>query len=1532
MVASRCRHEGVDVSVATLLRCRSLMDVAEACERLVGKTAVEYRGPSSITLAPVESGGGLLETDLTAIHNIHLTPEDVKSVSPCTPMQEGLLLRQTQSQKSVPGLNRIALRVTSSHGTDCISGDKLVQAWIRVCNAFDILRTVFASSHDGLFRQIVLKHGQPWIEEVEGDVNSLRKYPAPAVLTESTPPHRFLFSCTPDAAWIRIDISHVPVDPSTVSKICEQLALACQGTVAAADGPSLGFFTKQIQRRRGESLKFWTDFLIGASPTLIQPITRADSNLDSGRGKVRVPLTHGSRMTRFCKQYVVTSANVLQVAWAAALRLLTLNPRPTFGCVIDERYAMEGASGVMGPLLAMTVCKVDLTQKRSISALLSQVREDFATGLQNTALSLAELHDSLGLTTSPLFNTVLSLVRHEAQIMNVAGHISVTTMEFDDNNEYAIMVKAASSETIEVWLDYDKSQITPFSASAIAEMFATTVEIALESPSEPVDALLKARVPPMAGRAPFSLLRFDVASDVKRKATLQTRLPKGAIEDIIPCMPSQESLIAASITETQQNLAQYVFEAVDEATFDRLKQAWEKLFATHAVLRTRIVSLDGLGTFQVIAKPAAIQWATDDDLDDFLEWDRAISVSYGEPCCRLGSTLRSGDGCFLIASIHRAVCDERAWRRLIDDLDAAYHHRDLNDMAPPRAMMGFISGQDRKESVRFWERRLQGFEEAVAFPELALGPADQVKRAALSTTVATPTTQCEVSARILFNAGWALCLSRISGSRQCTFGWNVDIRDALPATIENPAIGLTSVTVPFPVDIDSNSTGEELIASVETLLLDMLPFVFHYDEVIKSGGDASSTSSFHTVLAVTDKPHHALFANPLPVPVQVAEIWKPPLIIECEVSAEGSRIDLDFDSTVLSPERADLLLHQYVHAIDQLVSQTHAPLSYLRALSEPEMDLLGTCNAISLVASRSLVHDAIADVARKNPRATAVSSWDGSLSYQELESLSSLGTGKLLDQGMQENDVVPVLFEKSAATIIAYLAILKAGGAILPLDVTQPDERLKSILSSAHCSIAISSRGLRSTDTTMSGVIAMDLDDWKALSSSKNALFAAGASAVGHESVCYVIFTSGSTGTPKGIEVTHLNLMTAAMALTPQLGITTETKTLQATNLIFDASMGDIFFTLLAGGCLCVPREPQLREDISATLHRTGANFAFITPTMARLLIPSEVPTLKTLALIGEPVTREIAEAWAPRVRFLNCYGPAETTILTSCNHVSAQNVNRFANVGIPPASRYWIVDPADHNILVPLGCSGELLIEGPQAARGYLGDGKQTVERFIPPPRWFKEFPGFQSTHRLYKTGDIAMQEPDGSVVIQGRKDTQIKLRGRRIELGDVEFHLRRVADTSWSVVVETFTAKQDIVLAAFMAPMGKENSSEMMLRPLEQGKFFHRELRRVLPGYMVPEIFIRLDVIPRSGVGKTDRKRLREMGAALSPQDIKRYSVYNAPDAQGEGDARGKGTMLESQMCRLWPEVLDIPMSTIATTDNFFALGGNSIRVGVY
>lgn len=616
------------------------------------------------------------------------------------------------------------------------------------------------------------------------------------------------------------------------------------------------------------------------------------------------------------------------------------------------------------------------------------------------------------------------------------------------------------------------------------------------------------------------------------------------------------------------------------------------------------------------------------------------------------------------------------------------------------------------------------------------------------------------------------------------------------------------------------------------------------------------------------------------------------------------------------------------------------------ALSESDRALIWKWNAKVPLAENVCIHKLFERIVQANPDAPAIHAWDGRLTYQDLDQRSSCVAQHLVEAGVGPGAILPLLFEKSMFTVVALLGVVKAGASFVLLDTKLPEARLKVIASQITASMILTSplyAGL--ADRLASKVLVVDR--MVSLLPTASNLGQHRDDQTSPSSTLYVVFTSGSTGTPKGVVISHANFASAVKYQATRLRMDSETRMFEFTRYGFDVAIATILMTLLTGGCLCVPSEIDLAERMEETMIAMAVTAFNITPTIAQILSPSRLhrfsPALKSVMMSGEAMNSSILAKWTEFFQVSDIYGPSECTPFSTAEISRKGEESQQKTIGKGIGSVTWVVQPDDPGQLVPIGAIGELVLEGPIVGQGYLNDPTTTDAAFICNPTWLltgcNERPGRSS--RLYKTGDLVRYHTDGSLIYLGRKDTQKKIRGQRIELGEVEGCAQRALGDI-EVVADICTmgdAPETDQLIAFVkspsslygedAKMNGDQTSNtaatIILPPNDwtraASKTIKGALFQILPSYMVPSFVLPVAQIPRQiSSNKTDRKLLRDTVSGLSLQQLLTYETVESVAC------RAPATDEERTLQDLYANALNI-QTDIGADDHFFQLGGNSI-----
>ncbi|TDB42120.1 amino acid adenylation domain-containing protein, partial [Photorhabdus luminescens] len=600
------------------------------------------------------------------------------------------------------------------------------------------------------------------------------------------------------------------------------------------------------------------------------------------------------------------------------------------------------------------------------------------------------------------------------------------------------------------------------------------------------------------------------------------------------------------------------------------------------------------------------------------------------------------------------------------------------------------------------------------------------------------------------------------------------------------------------------------------------------------------------------------------------------------------------------PARLCGYMQQALESLVEALEQAPAmPVRALEILPETERTLLlTTWNTTETVYPDQLcIYQLFEQQVEQTPDATALIYQEQILSYAELNSCANRLAHQLIEFGVTPDQRVAICVTRSPAMVVALLAVLKAGGAYVPLDSTYPAERLAYILNDTAPSVVLADATGRAAlgEEALARLTVLDPNILPDQPDSNLSV-----SALTPQHLAYVIYTSGSTGQPKGVMVEHHAVYQRYLGFNEIYAVTAQDRVLQFSSFAFDAAVEE-FFSSLCNGATLVIRDDSWLASVQEFITLIRRNH--ITVTSLPTLFWSELAVrnnslslpdcLRLIIIGGETVQKSAIQAWftqeTHRPRLLNTYGPTENTVIATCKEILSSADDR--SIG-RPVSHTCIYLLDSYGQPVPLGSIGEMYIGGVGVARGYLNRPALSAERFMPDP--FSTLSGA----RMYRTGDLARYLPDGNLLFVGRNDQQVKIRGFRIEPGEIETRLAEHPAVR-EVIVLALGDGQDKRLVAYVVAQADEGLANCL----------RTYLSAILPNYMVPAAFVRLDTFPLTPNGKLDRRAL-----PAPDNDAVARQIYAAP--QGE---------TEMALAAIWRELLDIEQ--ISRHDSFFALGGHSL-----
>ncbi|MFE6552282.1 amino acid adenylation domain-containing protein [Streptomyces sp. NPDC057746] len=983
-----------------------------------------------------------------------------------------------------------------------------------------------------------------------------------------------------------------------------------------------------------------------------------------------------------------------------------------------------------------------------------------------------------------------------------------------------------------------------------------------------------------------------------------------------PVSPAQEGLMATARSGLYSGRANVPVAFAVHGPFETeaFRRALHTVVARHEALRTVVRPSDAGPVQRVVPADAGHADVVEHHVTVGEVHDRMLTEAARPFDPASGPLLRAivyrvADGSTQVLLVaHQLVCDGRSWQLLLDELSSAYTA--FGAGAPwepdePAVHYGDFALWDRE-----W-RDSGGYTEAVAFWTDELRGADPAVRLPTDRTPPTRRTADGGTAALALNSALCHRLDEVSHQHRCTpfmtlFAAFSAFLGRLCATddliVGVPAAGrerseLQDIVGPFTTllavraDLTGSPTFADLMRRTRTR---MLAGQSHRDAPYVDVVDASAPGrtaqepfvhvafAYEEALPIFEIAGADVRRIPLPAPTAGFD-----LAMTAERTGEEVTAYFSYAADLLDAATVRRWSTDFRALLERLLDAPDTPLAAERVVSADEQELLlETANRTAEAVVGPAVTELVAARAAERPDAVAVTDRTTTLTYRQLLDRADGLASHLRSLGVGPEVTVGLLLPRSAEMCTAALAVLRAGGAYVPLDPGNPPSRLAHMAENSAMRVVLAAPETEDLAAEL-GVPVLRTD-----TTGPTASFEPTPPAPSQ--LAYVIYTSGSTGTPKGIAVEHRALTNLAQAVRGDFGIGPDDRVLQYMNFGFDPAVSDLFFTWTAGAELHIATaDERLGEDLLERLRQSRITYVVLPPTAA-LSVPGpgdRLPRLRTLAVGGEPCPAELVSRWAaPGRRVLNVYGPTETTVYsTTAALVPGEPVVLGRPVG---GASVVVLD--DRLRPAPRGATGEIHVAGANLTRGYVNGPAMTAERFVANPYGP---PG----SRMYRTGDLGRYGPDGELYYLGRVDAQVKVRGFRVELAEIESAL---------------ATHSEVVMAA-VAAVGGPDDRRLVAHVVHTAGSHPRvgELRshlaERLPGYMVPEHFVYTDALPFNRSGKIDRARLPDPSVARLAHD--------------EPAARPV-TATEHRLAGVWSRVLG--HDRIGTHDNFFDLGGNSLR----
>jgi amino acid adenylation domain-containing protein/non-ribosomal peptide synthase protein (TIGR01720 family) len=991
------------------------------------------------------------------------------------------------------------------------------------------------------------------------------------------------------------------------------------------------------------------------------------------------------------------------------------------------------------------------------------------------------------------------------------------------------------------------------------------------------------------------------------------------IADLYPLSPMQQGMLFHTLyapeAQAYINQLRLDIEGLDLLAFGR---AWQAALDRHDILRSSFHWLGLHSAHQLIQRHVDLQLQviedTGADLDALAaaERDKGFALD-AAPLFRLMLVRGAGHGRHLIFTSHHILMDGWSNAQLLAEVIAHYAGHAVPAPAGQfRDYLGWLQQQPSGEA--FWKAALAPLEaptllaDTLRTPVNGTGMADypMVLDADFTRALGEFARARKVTLNTVLQGAWALLLQRYTGQACVAFGATVAGRAAPLPGIEQQ-LGLFINTLPIVSAASPSQSAADWLSALQTLNLSLRDHE-HVPLYDIQGWAGQQGALFDTLLVFENFPVAEALKQGAPAgltfgPLHNHERTHYPLTLGIELGA-SLRLEFSYDRARFSAEQVGRLGANLRHLLVQLLADAQAPLGSLQLLGpDTRRELLARSQSAAAAQSRARVHERIAAQAASTPDALAVQAANEQLSYAQLNARANRLAHRLLELGVAPGHRVGLACRRGPQLIVSLLAVLKSGAAYVPLDPKYPAERLAYMLADSRLNLLLSETGLLADLPLPEGLARLDFSAEGAELAGYSALNPPNHAAAAD--LAYVIYTSGSTGQPKGVAIDHAALGQFCDSAARYSQLRSDDRVLQFATFSFDGFVEQCYPPLCMGAAL-IMRGDELWDagQLAREIVEQGVTLADL-PAAYWYLLAKEcavdgrtLGNLRQVHVGGEAMSVEGLRAWHAAglgaVRLVNTYGPTEATVVSSVHTCQLADASEAFGVPIGRAieGRGLYVLDSTFDLLDSEGV-GELCIGAEVGlAQGYFDRPALTAERFLPDP--FSSTPGA----RLYRSGDLARYNAAGSLEYVGRIDHQVKVRGFRIEMGEIEAHLQGLPQVREAAVIAQPSAT-GAQLVAYVVPALEQPLNTQALAAT---------LQRSLPDYMVPAHWVVLDALPLNPSGKLDRRALPAPDLSQSPQ------AYRAAQ-----------TPLQQQLAAIWQAVLQV--ESVGLDDHFFERGGHSL-----
>ncbi|KAI5306858.1 Nonribosomal Peptide Synthase (NRPS), partial [Ascosphaera pollenicola] len=994
------------------------------------------------------------------------------------------------------------------------------------------------------------------------------------------------------------------------------------------------------------------------------------------------------------------------------------------------------------------------------------------------------------------------------------------------------------------------------------------------------------------------------------------------VHEIYPCSSVQIAMLTETVRDSHAYFNRIEHEFEKGIQEDEVKKAFRALAQQNEILRTGFLATEdsSYSFVQIVWNDLAEEQFTGNHSDH-----EDVSHKILHPLTFKFST--NGERLRMKCQVHHSLYDGWSWELVCNDVSRFLSNQTLPKRPQFREVVSFlnddISSENWERATNYWRDHLQGYQ-AHRWPNFNSKTDIASGRETLHRTIHIQAPEAKkiaqrlhIGTQAIFQSAFAYLVASYVGNADVVIG-SVSSGRTLPLADIEKVIGPCVATVPLRFKTMTMRTSRDLVMAANNLNRQALKHEFAPLQQIKKHSDISVHEKlFHGLFVWQDMltEEHSEERKLLTV-TETEDYLECALLVEMQVLGDSIQATVSFDASAMPSAQAALFLHQ----LDQITSLiVNCPDQALNNLfSRLSRDTLSITNFPYQKEPYSAgLADGVKATAKDNPERIAIEFGEDihvetgevqvqKLTYSELEISSNAVAHRLQSLQVNTGDFVAIYMEKCPELYVSMLAVVKAGAAFVPIAPSTPKARLMHILHDTRCRVVLTTTKISAAVEFSSSITPVNVDTFSFVGLS----ISAPSISVEESMPAYVIFTSGSTGIPKGVVVTRRNLQTNLSILAKKYPSEPCSKLLQACSQAFDVAVFEVFFTLNRGMTLCATTNDLLFRDIENFIRRMGITHLSMTSTVAALVHPENVPRVRFLISAGESLNSKILQNWGGKGLWQG-YGPTETTNIVTLK-ANIKSNDQPNDIGAPlETTSVFIVADTPGFPLVPRGGVGELCFGGDQVAQGYIDMKDLTTKKFMAHPEF----------GRIYRTGDFGRMLPNNSLLFLGRQDDQVKFRGQRVELGEIDAVLSRQAEVLDNVTIvqpDQGEGKQQLV--SFLKLSGESNINSSHDHEIVKDLF--NILETELPPYMVPSIMLPVPSFPLNSSGKKDWRPLLDHLKSLDHDMLDSYS-RRSDFSENEDQLSETEAIIASCVS----QVTNTPLEDVRKHSSFFSLGLDSI-----